>query len=176
MSTFISGGSGSGKSMWAQRIARAAGSPLYYVATMIPADDEDRARIRRHREARAGWGFETIECAGNVLRCLDEADPRGAFLIDSVTALLANAMFAPDGMRPDAAARIADELEAFVRRAPKTVLVSDFIYADAAIYDPATEAFRAGLAHIDRRLAQCCDNALEAVAGQVVVHKGGLPL
>ena len=172
MSTFISGGASSGKSMWAQRVAVKYGSPRYYIATMIPRDDEDRARVRRHREARAGWGFQTIECGGDILRCLDAADPGGAFLLDSVTALLANAMFAPDGMCPDAPRRIADELAEFVRRAPKTVLVSDFIYADALRYDPMTEAFRAGLADVDRRLAQCCDDVLEAVCGQIVVHKG----
>ena len=176
MSTLISGGCKNGKSLWAQRIARASGRPLYYVATMIPRDDEDRERIRRHRLDRAGWGFETLERGGDILSALDAADPRGAFLVDSVTALLANEMFAPDGVRMEAPRRIADDLEAFVRRAPSTVLVSDFIYSDAALYDPLTEAYRAGLAAIDRRLARCCDNVLEAVAGHIVVHKGGLPL
>lgn len=176
MSTFISGGAKNGKSFYAQRIARAGGAPLYYIATMIPHDEEDLARIRRHRDERAGWGFETLECGVNILDCLERADPNGAFLLDSVTALLSNEMFAPDGMHPEAAARIADELESFVRRAPKTVLVSDFIYSDAGRYDEWTEAYRRGLALIDRRLARVCDNVLEIVAGQVIVHKGVLPL
>ena len=34
MSTFISGGCKNGKSFYAQRIAKAAGTPLYYVATI----------------------------------------------------------------------------------------------------------------------------------------------
>ena len=66
MKILIVGGSKSGKSMAAQRIARmlaARGScPAYYWATMEPSDSEDEKRIARHLEARAGWGFETIEC------------------------------------------------------------------------------------------------------------------
>lgn len=176
MSTFISGGSKSGKSMLAQRVARAYGPPLYYVATMVPADAEDEARIRRHREARAGWGFITLERGRDILRCLEAADPSGAFLIDSVTALLSNEMFAPDGIHREAAAKVADDLTEFLRRVPNTVLVSDDIFSDAALYDALTEAYRAGLALINRRVAVLCDNVIEAAAGQYTIHKGGLPL
>ena len=138
MSTFISGGCKNGKSYYAQRIAKSAGAPLYYIATMIPHDDEDDARILRHRNERDGWGFETIECGADILSCLDRADPDGSFLLDSVTALLSNEMFAPDGFHPEAPKKIAAELCEFVRLAPKTVLVSDFIYSDAALYDEWT--------------------------------------
>ena len=71
MRVFISGGCKNGKSMLAQRIAVKQGAPLYYIATMIPYDDEDRARIRRHLKEREGWGFETIECGRNILSALD---------------------------------------------------------------------------------------------------------
>lgn len=176
MSVFISGGCRNGKSTWALRFAAAGPKPLYYVATMIPRDGEDRARVKRHQMERAGMGFETIERGTDILRAFDAADPNGTFLLDSVTALLANGMFPPGGVDLDAPRKIADELEAFVRRAPNAVLVSDFIYSDAALYDPMTEAYRAGLAMIDRRLAAVCDTVLEAVAGQIIVHKGEFPL
>lgn len=176
MSTFISGGCKNGKSYLAQRIAKASGTPLYYIATMIPRDGEDEARILRHRREREGWGFETVECGRNILSVLDRSDPRGAFLLDSVTALLSNEMFAPDGVHPEAGERLARELVDFVRRAPGTVLVSDYIYSDAMLYDDLTEAYRAALARVDRALAAACDNVLEIVAGQAVVHKGGVKL
>jgi len=175
MSTFISGGCKNGKSFYAQRIAQKAGQPLYYIATMIPHDDEDNARIRRHQDERDGWGFETLECGADILSCLDRADADGSFLLDSVTALLSNEMFASDGIHPEAAAKIAGELCEFVRRAPHTVLVSDFIYSDAAIYDEWTEAYRRGLAYIDRALARVCDNVIEVVNGQIICYKGELP-
>ena len=178
MSAYISGGSKSGKSMLAQRIARAmAGDgPLYYVATMLPGDDEDAARIARHRPEREGWGFVTLEQARDLPDCLDEADPRGAFLVDSVTALLANEMFGPDGIHAEAPAKVADDLAAFLRRAPKAVFVSDFIFSDAALYDGLTEAYRKGLAGVDRRMAALCDTVVEAVAGRFILHKGELSI
>ena len=176
MSTYISGGCKNGKSYYAQRVARAGGKPLYYIATMIPHDDEDLARIRRHRNERAGWGFETLECGRDILRCLDRADPKGSFLLDSVTALLSNEMFTADGVDSDAPRRIAEALERFVGRAPNTVMVSDYIFSDALIYDDLTEAYRRGLADIDRRMAARCDNVIEVVGGQFTVHKGALPV
>ena len=176
MHSFLSGGCKNGKSYYAQRIARAAGGPLYYVATMISTGEEDDRRIARHLREREGWGFETLECGRNILNCLERADCSGSFLLDSVTALLANEMFPPEGFDGGAAARVADELEEFVRRTGSAVFVSDYLYGDAQIYDEWTERYRRGLAQIDRRLAACCDNVLEVSAGCVICHKGVRPL
>ena len=176
MSTLISGGAKSGKSMLAQRLVGSAGAPRWYIATMIPCDAEDLARIRRHRLEREGWGFITLECPRGILSCFERADPGDRFLLDSVTALLANEMFPPEGFDPAAPKHIACELCEFVHRAPNTVLVSDFIYSDAALYDATTQAYRAGLAMVDRALARCCDNVLETCAGRIIIHKGGILL
>lgn len=176
MHTFISGGCKNGKSFYAQRIAQAAGKPLYYVATMISTGSEDDQRIARHIADREGWGFETLECGLNILNCLQGADCAGSFLLDSVTALLANEMFRPDGFDAAAPERVAAHLEEFVRRTAHAVIVSDYLYGDAAIYDEWTENYRRGLALIDRRLAACCDNVLEVSSGCVICHKGVQPL
>ena len=176
MHTFISGGCKNGKSYYAQRIAQAAGKPLYYVATMISTGEEDDLRIARHLRERDGWGFETLECGRRILECLPNADCAGSFLLDSVTALLANEMFAPEGFDASAPERVADALEEFVRRTENAVFVSDYIYGDAAEYDEWTENYRRGLALIDCRLAACCDNVLEVSSGCVICHKGVRPI
>ena len=102
MKILLVGGSKSGKSGLAQRLCvrLAAGAPMIYWATMEPVDGEDRARIARHLDERAGWGFSTVECG----RALERAalPERACVLFDSVTALLANEMFS--GAQPDAAA------------------------------------------------------------------------
>lgn len=172
MHTFISGGCKNGKSWYAQRLAKAGGAPLYYVATMISTGEEDDQRIARHIRERDGWGFDTLECGRDILSCLDHADCNGSFLLDSVTALLANEMFSPDGFDASAPQRVADALEEFVRRTRSAVFVSDYIYADAQIFDEWTENYRRGLAFIDRRLAVCCENVLEVSGAQVICHKG----
>ena len=97
-------------------------------------------------------------------------------MLDSVTALLSNEMFPHGGVDMDAPVRIAEALEAFVDRAPNTVLVSDYIFSDALMYDDLTEAYRRGLADIDRHMAARCDHVIEVVGGLFIVHKGALPV
>lgn len=176
MNVFISGGCKNGKSMYAQEIARdmaeAQGMPLYYLATMIPADDEDRARISRHLSEREGWGFETIEQGRKICGALEQADPGGVFLLDSVTALLSNEMFRPGaGVDFEAGARVAKELVEFAAKTGNTVFVSDYIYSDSRVFDPYTENYRQGLAQIDRQLTEVCDRVIEVAFGHTYEYK-----
>lgn len=195
MIIFISGGAKNGKTTMGQdlTVALAGGGPHYYVATMIPADDEDHDRIRRHIEDRDGMGFETIEIGHNILSCLETPDRTGAeadsllqkpvdcngsFLLDSVTALLLNELF-PDPLSPDmdveAAEKCGDDLVTFAKSVKDVVFVSDYIYSDAQRYDEVTETYRRCLASIDRELAAISDTVIEVSAGNIFVHKGELP-
>ncbi len=180
MTYLISGGAKNGKSTLAQNLAvtLAQGGPHYYLATMIPVDEEDRERIRLHREDRAQLGFETVECGRNLMESLEHVDWNGTFLLDSVTALLMNELFDPAqdyALDPEAGPRCTRDLEALARRGKHVVFVSDYIYSDAHHYDETTQCYRRQLADIDRRLAQVCDTVVEASAGQYIVHKGALP-
>lgn len=181
MTVFISGGAKNGKSTLAQdlTVALSEGGKHYYVATMISTGAEDDERIRRHIADRDGMGFETLECFTDIMACLEAADKDGAFLVDSVTALMQNAMFPAEKnyeMDLDAANRCADRLEAFAGTVRHAVFVSDYIYSDAERYSESTEAYRKALADADRRLAKRCDTVVEVSAGQYFVHKGELRL
>lgn len=181
MTLFITGGAKNGKSSLAQDLAvqLANGGKHYYVATMIPSDQEDRDRIRKHIEDRDGMGFETIECGRNILSALEGADLQGTFLLDSVTALLLNELFPdPTSCEMDATApeRCARQMEEFVEKVSSAVIVSDYIYSDAERYDEVTEQYRKGLALVDRTLAKACDTVVEVTGGNLVIHKGALPL
>lgn len=175
MNVLISGGAKNGKSYYAQRIAKQMaeeqGVPLYYIATMIPRDEEDRARIRRHIAERAGWGFQTLEQGLDLLGLLRRGgpvDPKGVFLLDSVTALLSNEMFDENGTYdPGAAQRVAADCTAFAKATGNTVFVSDYIYGDAQRYDTMTEDYRRALAAVDRQLAKVCERVVEVSAGQI---------
>ena len=143
---------------------------------MISTGAEDDDRIRRHIADRAGLGFETVECFQNVMSV---ADPEGTFLVDSVTALIQNALFPIERnyeMDLDAAGRCGEELVEFARRVRHAVFVSDYIYSDAERYSESTEMYRKCLADIDRRLAAVCDTVIEVSAGRTVIHKGDLCL
>ena len=129
MNIFISGGCKNGKSYYAQRrakeMAESLGVPLYYIATMIPHDDEDRARIKRHISERDGWGFETIEQGLSLTEILhnDKVDKNGVFLMDSVTALLDNEMFDDKGnIDEEAPERVKRDILEFAAGTGNTVL------------------------------------------------------
>ncbi len=179
MTAFISGGCKNGKSPLAERVSRAlAGTgPLYYIATMIPHDEEDEARIRRHVAERDGMGFITLEQGTDVLECLGRVPEGGTFLLDSVTALLSNEMFRPGGVMDAAAGeRVAEELRQFALHGGNAVFVSDFIYSDAGRYDEYTETYRRCLALCDKTLARVCDTVVEVCSSCCTMHKGELPV
>ena len=142
---------------------------------MQPHDEEDEARIAHHVRDRGGLGFETLECGADILSCLQTADKNGCFLLDSVTALLANEMFRDGGLDKSAPVRVANGLLKFCDSVKNAVFVSDFLYSDAARYDAWTEAYRSGLAFVDRTLASRCDTVAEIASGVCTLHKGALP-
>ncbi|MBQ8509468.1 MAG: bifunctional adenosylcobinamide kinase/adenosylcobinamide-phosphate guanylyltransferase [Clostridia bacterium] len=180
MNVLISGGCKNGKSGFAQDIAvkLSGNGKRYYVATMIPYDGEDRSRIARHIEDRAGMGFETLEIGRDIASCLDGAESDSTFLVDSITALLLNELF-PETHNgdadPEAAERCRSGLLKLAASAGNAVFVTDYIYSDAIRYDSFTENYRAALASLDRALAEVCETVIELCAGNVIFHKGGLP-
>jgi adenosylcobinamide kinase/adenosylcobinamide-phosphate guanylyltransferase len=67
MMHLITGGSGSGKSAYAEACVLAAGSARrIYIATMIPYGEEGRQRVERHRALRKEKRFETMECYTDI--------------------------------------------------------------------------------------------------------------
>ena len=174
MTYFLSGGSKSGKSMLAQRICKHLPGPHYYLATLRPTDEEDRAIVRRHLKERDGWGFTTIECESGILSALDNAPENGTFLLDSVTALLANEMFRPDGSVDEAAGeRLAQELCRFAQLTKHVVFVADFVFSDGRDYGALTERYREALGLVGVRLAAACQNVAELSASIPIWYKGG---
>lgn len=188
MNVFISGGCKNGKSMYAQNLAQEMAKEcevnLYYLATMKPVDDEDLARIARHLTERDGCGFMTIEQSTQICECLNKSiygeksqapqpvDHKGVFLLDSVTALLSNEMFNSDGTVDfEAPVRVAEQLKEFAEVTGNTVFISDYIYSDAMKYDELTEAYRKGLAWIDRTLASVCHQVIEVNYGQLFFYQ-----
>mgnify|MGYP000452933017 CR=1 FL=1 len=152
---FIGGGK-SGKSTAAQRLAAALadGGPLYYWATMTPHDGEDEERIQRHRDDRAGMGFTTVERSFDLPAGLDEIDPAGTVLFDSVTACL--------------------ELRHVSLYPAHFIAVCDDIWRGGEEYRDGTEVYVRGLARICRGLAAEFDVVCEMAGGLPRMWKGAL--
>lgn len=93
----VIGGSGSGKSEFAEMFAEMLGiENKIYVATMFPYDDEEtKSRIMKHRKKRAGKGFVTIE---QPLRLNEiQVNKDSVVLLECMSNLLANEMFLDEG-------------------------------------------------------------------------------
>ncbi|MEG2298591.1 MAG: bifunctional adenosylcobinamide kinase/adenosylcobinamide-phosphate guanylyltransferase, partial [Anaerovoracaceae bacterium] len=165
MNILISGGCKNGKSMYAQKLAKKMAEelnvPLYYLATMITKDNEDQARVLRHRQEREGWGFETIEQGKNVCQCLNSVDSKGVFLFDSVTALLENEMFNEDySFNKEAGAKVSKELVEFASKTGNTIFVSDYLYSDGNSYGDLTNEYMKALSTCDKALAKKCEKVI----------------
>ena len=96
MFILITGGSGSGKSEFAEaQILRLSREKRIYLATMKCFDEESKKRIARHRKMRAEKQFETVEWYLN----LKKADiPEGSsVLLECMSNLVANEMYDPEG-------------------------------------------------------------------------------
>ena len=159
MLTLVIGGSGSGKSVYAERLAASFPGKKVYLATMEPFDDECRARIRRHRDQRKTIGFETVECYTN----LAGADiPAGAcVLLEDLSNLLANEMFSPEGGGIGQARRGLAAVEAACGH---LIVVTNEVFSGGDRYEGETVQFMKNLAVLNRELAARAQSAVEVVS------------
>jgi len=176
MRILISGGCKNGKSSYAEELAKRMqtnNKNLYYLATMVPKDREDMEKIRRHKKERDGLGFQTVEINRNIQESLKEYSKSDVFLLDSVTALLANEMFKEnEEVDLKAYKRVAEDLVRIVENTKHIVIVTDYIHSDAINYECLTKTYIKGLAYIGIVLAKICDVVLESCYTNFITHKG----
>lgn len=169
----VTGGSGSGKSAWAEElICTLCPGPKLYLATMPPSGPGAEARIARHRSMRASKGFSTLECPGPLP--ISHISPGSAVLLEDLSNLLANLRFSP-APPTDYVQVLWEQLSALACRCGHLVVVSNEIFSDGVIYDPDTTDYIALLGSLNRLLAQRADLAAEVVCGIPLVLKGALP-
>ncbi len=170
MMTVIIGGSGSGKSAFAEALVRKLKGERIYLATMAAGDPESLRRIARHRKQREHLGFATVE---QPLRLFDAVIPAGAnVLLEDLSNLLANEMFAPAGGGVDAVRRGLDPLITFCGN---LTVVTNEVFSGGTEYAEETLAYMRNLAALNRELAGRADLVIEVLCGLPNVLKGKLP-
>lgn len=160
MFTLIIGGSASGKSEYAEQQVLALDGQRVYLATLEPWDDECRVRIRRHQEARAARGFQTMEC----YRGLDELTvPENAnILLDGLGNLVAGELYHPDGRGTAAILAGVDQLRSQCRH---LTIVADEVFSGGQDYAGDTLRYLREMGRLHCDLAQRADRVVEVVAG-----------
>lgn len=171
MLTLVIGGSASGKSSFAERLAVQSGLPRYYVATMRVWDTESEKRVARHREMRREKRFETLECP---LR-LDELDvsERGVILLEDMGNLVANELYDSEGTGKDAARAILRGVERLHCQGSHLIVVSNEVFRGGADYAGDTDAYLLALARVNNALAAKAENVCRVVCGIPQFVKGG---
>ena len=89
----VTGGARSGKSTYAENLAKATINGVMYIATSIPFDDEMKERVKKHRARRpTNWG--TFEGYMDLKRVfLEKEIPFQTILLDCITIMVTNLMF-----------------------------------------------------------------------------------
>ena len=161
MITLVLGGTRSGKSITAERIARSVEQPVTYVATAVvdPNDADHQARVAAHRSRRPKE-WTTAECVrpadlGFLLRAI-----AGVALVDSLGTWVT--------LHPDLVVDPTDILDAVAHRHHPTILVSEEV--GLAIH-PATELGRRyvdAVGMLNQRIAEIADRVLLVVAGRSI--------
>lgn len=89
----VTGGARSGKSSYAENIAKNIGEKILYIATSIPFDEEMKHRVEKHKESRPKM-WDTYEGYRNLYRVVRENNNLyNAMLLDCVTIMTSNFMF-----------------------------------------------------------------------------------
>lgn len=89
--TLVTGPTRSGKSEWAEYLARATLQPVVYIATSQadPADPEWQQRLLAHQDRRPQQ-WQTLEVPYTLPETLAQADPGQCYLVDSLGTWVAN--------------------------------------------------------------------------------------
>ena len=168
MLRLVTGGSGSGKSRYAEDLILSFGPrKRYYIATMMPWDGECRRRIERHRRMRAEKGFETVE------QYLDletlSLEPGAAVLLECLSNLAAND--AGLSWKSQVETRLAEGIFRLETQAAELVVVTNEIFSDGVAYDGETMNYMEVLGRTNARLAARAGQVTEVVYGIPIHHR-----
>ncbi|MFZ5647040.1 MAG: bifunctional adenosylcobinamide kinase/adenosylcobinamide-phosphate guanylyltransferase [Bacillota bacterium] len=176
----VLGGSRSGKSLFAERLAARMGGPVTYMATLDAGDGEMERRVAAHRERRpAEW--ITVEETRNIPgKVLEAGKGSGVLLVDCVTGWLSNLLLDGDLPRPGSSGAEKEvyiesrvkELAAAVRQCRSSVvLVSNEVGMGMVPPYPLGRIFRDIAGNANRILALAADEVYLVVAGLAVEIK-----
>lgn len=183
MITLVTGGSGSGKSAYAEELLSSCEGTKYYIATMQIYDAEGEKKVERHRKLRAGKGFLTIESPTDIGK-LDfsktkehtkespqnkgsQSEGKKSALLECMSNLTANEMFSDGSMRTadEVVQKITADIQNLAEKTDELVIVTNNVFEDGIVYDDGTMEYLKALGRINTNLAVLSDQVVEVVVG-----------
>lgn len=164
MLIMVTGGSGSGKSAYAERLVQELGDyKRYYIATMRPWDGECVKKIERHRRMRAQKQFMTVECYVDLHDV--RVEQGSVVLLECMSNLVTNEFYREGFDRRELAERIKRGVCSLCSQARAVILVTNEVFSDGMVYEEETCAYQEILALINRELGRMADQVTEVVYG-----------
>lgn len=173
MKTLILGGVRSGKSRYAETLARATTQPVIYIATATAGDAEMHRRIEAHR-ARRPQTWTLVEeplALAEALRRFARADR--CIIVDCLTLWLTNLLLLPEAARGAheraALITVLGELDGHV------LFISNETSMGVVPLGELARRFGDAAGELHQELAQRCDRVVLMIAGLPLALKGTLP-
>lgn len=180
MLILITGGSGSGKSAYAEEYITelSEGCIKYYIATMQVFGEEGQCKVLRHREMREGKGFWTLEQPTSIEEAgqkIADSNEECTALLECMSNLVANEMFCE--ALPKKSEIVTEKtisgVEQLNCKLKHLVIVTNNVFEDGVLYDELTMEYIRAMGLINRRLAAKADKVIEVVVGIPVIVKEG---
>ncbi len=186
MMVFVIGGSGSGKSVYAEQLAVSlsekqtlsfqtdCAAKKYYLATMKIYDKEGQHKVERHRRLRSGKGFFTIEQPTIIRKALEKMEGGNrTVLLECISNLTANEMFSEGKTVTEmqVVENITQDIRLLKEQTTNLIVVSNNVFEDGMIYDKGVMAYIRAMGKINRNLAELAEHVVEVTAGIPLVIK-----
>lgn len=171
----ITGGIRSGKSRFAQELAKKAGGKVLFVATAEGRDEEMKERIEKHkRERPAGWRtLEVTENAGRIIK--REIAASKVVILDSLSMLISNILDSSSSGNPEELnfplleKRVEKELDSIIinlqERKASFIIVSVEVGMSLVPPNRMGRYFQELHGKANQRIAQNCDEIYLMVSG-----------
>jgi adenosylcobinamide kinase/adenosylcobinamide-phosphate guanylyltransferase len=177
--TLILGGARSGKSSYAEKLAKDSGFPVTYIATAQVYDDEFKLRVQHHKDSRPkNWQLiETPHHLSDALQANTRAASRASkncIIVDCLTLWLAQCI-CPDCAPPEGV-DWAEQRDKFLAILPKLqgniILVSNEVGMGIVPLGEINRQFQDEQGRLNQAVAGIADEVVFVAAGLPLKLKG----
>ena len=177
-SILITGGARSGKSSYAEKLAKELGGRVLYIATSIPFDEEMKLRVKRHKESRPReWDtFEGCKGLGRVIS--EKGSQYKGILLDCITVMVTNLLLEYTGMEGNDCSNedfekaekeiereIAELMAGIGNSEASVIIVTNELGSGIVPENPLARAFRDIAGRMNQYIAERCDEVYITVCG-----------